>query len=173
MGNTACNETKHSKNAIATLVSEKVNGYVVFHQCGPSNQVTVHFMIRGPSNQTHAIHIHEFGDLRKGCDSLGSHFNPTDDTHGSIMYNMPRHAGDLINNIVFNNEGIFEYKYYDDSISLYQGPRCILGRSIVIHEKADDLGLGLGVSKEESLKTGNAGKRICCSVIGLAQSEHF
>lgn len=170
MGNTVCNE---SKNAIATLVSEQVNGYVLFHQCSPSSVVTVQFLIRGPPNQIHAIHIHEFGDLRKGCDSLGSHFNPTGETHGSLMYNMPRHAGDLINNIVFRGDGIFEYQYDDDSISLYHGPRCILGRSIVIHEKPDDLGLGTGGSKEESLKTGNAGKRICCSVIGLAQKEHF
>jgi Cu-Zn family superoxide dismutase len=170
MGNSVCNE---SKNAIAILVSENINGYVRFHQCSPSSPVTIKFLIKGTSNQTHAIHIHEFGDLRNGCDSLGTHFNPTGETHGSIMYNMPRHAGDLINNIVFGVDGIFHYDNNDNSISLYHGPRCILGRSIVIHEKPDDLGLGTGGSKEESLKTGNAGKRICCAVIGLAKKEHF
>lgn len=178
MGNTQCTSNninnKNSANAISTLVSEQVSGYVLFHQCAPSNPVTVRFLIRGPPNQTHAIHIHEFGDLRKGCESLGAHFNPTGETHGSLLYkNMPRHAGDLINNITFGEDGIFQYQYNDNSISLYQGPRCILGRSIVIHEKPDDLGLGTGGPKEESLKTGNAGKRICCAVIGLAQTEHF
>jgi Cu-Zn family superoxide dismutase len=163
----------NSKNAITTLQSNSVNGFVLFHQCDAQKPVKVKFYITGPPNQTHAIHIHEFGDLRKGCESLGPHFNPTNQTHGSIFHNMPRHAGDLINNIVFNNDGLFQYEYYDNSISLYPNIYSIIGRSIVIHEKSDDLGLGKGKNKEESLKTGNAGKRICCGIIGLAITEHF
>jgi Cu-Zn family superoxide dismutase len=172
MGNSNCNQN-YSKNAIATLTSFHVNGYVLFHQCNSHQPVKVRFIIRGPPNQTHAIHIHEYGDLRKGCESLGSHFNPTNKTHGSIYYNMSRHAGDLINNLDFDENGIFDYEYNESEISLYQNQKCILGRSIVIHEKEDDLGLGLGKNKEESLKTGNSGKRICCAVIGLAKEEHF
>ena len=33
-------------------------------------------------NSTHAIHIHESGDTRRGCSSLGSHYNPFNKTHG-------------------------------------------------------------------------------------------
>jgi Cu-Zn family superoxide dismutase len=162
------------KSAISTLTSDLVNGYVFFHQCIPSNPVRVEFMISGPKNKTHAIHIHEYGDLTRGCESLGSHFNPTRQTHGSIyVNNMPRHSGDLINNITFNNEGKFYFVYEDSTISLYPTSNLsIIGRSIVIHEKQDDLGMGVGLNKQESLKTGNAGKRICCGVIGIAENKN-
>ena len=86
---------------------------------------------------------------------------------------MNRHAGDLINNLKFDQGGNFKYEYEDSSISLYNYSKCILGRSIVIHDGIDDLGLGQGKNREESLKTGNAGKRIACAVIGLAEREHF
>jgi Cu-Zn family superoxide dismutase len=171
--NNSTNCVSNSRNAIATIESNKVNGYVFFHQCNPANPVSVVFRLSGPKNETHAIHIHEYGDLRKGCDSLGPHFNPTNTTHGTIMFNMQRHAGDLINNLKFDKNGNFEYNYQDNMISLYNYSKCILGRSIVIHEGVDDLGLGEGKYKEESLKTGNAGKRIACAVIGLAEREHF
>ena len=42
----------------------------------------------------------------------------------------------------------------------------IIGRSIIIHKNRDDLGLG---HDAESKKTGNAGKRLACGVIGLAK----
>ncbi len=173
MGNNNSNNCTSSRNAISTISSENINGYVFFHQCNSASPVSVVFDLRGPKSQTHAIHIHEFGDLRKGCESLRAHFNPTNTTHGSNLFHMPRHAGDLINNLEFDNEGKFQYQYQDHSISLYNYSKCILGRSIVIHEGVDDLGLGQGKMREESLKTGNAGKRIACAVIGLAQSEHF
>ena len=37
---------------------------------------------------------------------------------------------------------------------------------IIVHQDKDDLGLG---NNEESLKTGNAGKRVGCGVIGLTK----
>ena len=84
---------------------------------------------------------------------------------------MPRHVGDLINNITFNQYGRFIYEYNDELISLFTEDS-IYGRSIVIHEGEDDLGLGKGSKREESLKTGNAGKRICCGIIACCSSDH-
>ena len=43
----------------------------------------------------------------------------------------------------------------------------ILGRSVIIHEDEDDLGLG---TFEDSKTTGHSGARIACSVIGIGKN---
>jgi Cu-Zn family superoxide dismutase len=40
---------------------------------------------------------------------------------------------------------------------------------LIIHQDPDDCGQGQGPLRAESLKTGNAGKRIACAVIGYAK----
>ena len=42
----------------------------------------------------------------------------------------------------------------------------ILGRSIIIHQDEDDLGLG---GFDDSKTTGHSGSRIACSVIGISK----
>jgi len=153
------------KNAICVLDK---HGHVTFKQCCKHHSVTVEFILNNfLSESIHAIHIHEYGDTMDGCKSLGGHFNPLNVTHGSFLIDEnPRHAGDLINNFKADKNGSFQFQYEDESITLF-GEDSILGRSVVIHEGRDDLGLGKGDKRKESLISGNAGKRIVCGVIGL------
>ena len=106
-------------------------------------------------------------DTSDGCKSLGGHYNPLNNTHGSFsLPEHPRHAGDLINNFKTDKNGSFHFQYEDETITLFSEDT-ILGRSVVIHKDSDDLGLGVGNKRKESLISGNAGKRIVCGVIGL------
>lgn len=164
-----------SKKAICVLTEGKLKGYIFFTEHPTKKEVSIEYYIQGLSKGKYGFHIHEFGDLRNGCSSLGSHFNPKGKNHGSHK-SKERHIGDL-GNIHSNGEKIVKGKLKDKLIKL-RGINSIIGRSIVIHSKEDDLGLGGLDSKgkvinnkihKESIKTGNAGKRIGCGIIGLAK----
>lgn len=116
------------------------------------------------------MHIHEYGDLTKGCTSTGGHYNPFNKKHGNWkIHGKNRHTGDLINNITSDNKGKVIVSFEDDLVFLY-GTSNIYGRSLVIHDKADDLGLG---TDPDSLITGNAGCRIACGIVGITKTQHF
>ena len=104
------------------------------------------------------------GDLTDGCLSSCSHFNPFNNTHGG-RNSKNRHVGDLGN--IFSKNKVAKGVMYDKVISLdFKSKCCVIGRCIVVHEGEDDLGKG---GDDESLKTGNAGKRLGCGVIGLSK----
>ncbi|KYM94184.1 Superoxide dismutase [Cu-Zn] [Cyphomyrmex costatus] len=109
----------------------------------------------------HGFHVHEKGDLRKGCNSAGPHFNPYMVNHGAPSDPL-RHIGDL-GNIEVGEDGVARIDGMDHYLSLV-GVRGAIGRALVIHAKPDDLGRG---GTEESLKTGSAGERVACGVIGF------
>ena len=144
-------------------------GFILFSQFSRKSEVIVNIKITGlKKNRCYGFHIHEYGDVSFQCKSLGLHWNPDEEKHGSRFYNgINRHAGDLINNICSNSFGYFKFVFTDGLITLY-GDNSIVGRSVVLHENKDDLGLG-GL---ESKKTGNAGSRIACSIIGIKNPNY-
>jgi Cu-Zn family superoxide dismutase len=130
-----------------------VSGTVRFSQQTPNDVVTVSISLSGfQPHQTHAIHIHEYGDLTGGCATTGKHLNPFGDTHGSPYFPAhPRHAGDLINNIVTDQEGCVVFAFSDNQLSLDPTkPNGVVGRAVVIHSYTDDYGLG-GVLEKGAL----------------------
>ncbi|KDQ25586.1 Cu/Zn-Supperoxide-dismutase superfamily [Pleurotus ostreatus PC15] len=140
-----------------------VAGTVTFSQSIKNGPVTVSGTLNGldPLSKR-GFHIHQSGDLSGGCMSTGSHFNPTGKNHGSPN-SEERHVGDL-GNIDTDEKGTAKFVFEDSKISL-NGAFSILGRAVVVHAGVDDLGKG---GNSESLKTGNAGGRAACGVIGLA-----
>jgi Cu-Zn family superoxide dismutase len=152
--------------AIAVFTDTKIKGFVKFTETDNSN-IKIELNIIGLfPNSKHGFHVHEAGDLTDKCTSMCAHFNPYNKTHGGPDIK-ERHVGDL-GNIITDSKGMAKYTFYDNMIKL-RGSKCnIIGRGLIIHEDEDDCGKG---GDKESLKTGNAGKRIACAVIGYSKDN--
>jgi len=149
--------------AVAVLRGDsKVTGTVTFEQTSEASPTTIKYDIRGSDpSAKRGMHVHEFGDNTNGCMSAGSHYNPHKATHAGPT-DEKRHAGDL-GNVETDGQGNALGSITDKVIKLI-GPESVIGRMVVVHAGQDDLGKG---GNEESLKTGNAGGRVACGVIGV------
>lgn len=187
-----------SRSAVAILENRDSNsqiyGQVYFEELPDGGTRIYGFVENVPGNHLsaagnhslHGFHIHQYGDMTNGCQSMGGHYNPFDQLHGSrviydqqgqLITNFERHLGDL-GNLSVDKNGRAEFDFVDYMVQL-SGPYSVIGRGLVMHSKADDLGIpgkqallnygseDLSKHELESLKTGNAGSRIACGIIGL------
>jgi Cu-Zn family superoxide dismutase len=152
--------------AIAVFTGADIKGTVTFTEMNESVRIDINIVGLKPDS-LHGFHVHEAGDLTDKCMSMCAHFNPFNKTHGGPD-SVHRHVGDL-GNLKTNKKGEAKYSFYDDMIKLRGFKSNIIGRGLIIHEDEDDCGQG---ENEDSLVTGNAGKRIACAVIGYAK-ENF
>lgn len=107
--------------------------------------------------ETRGFHVHDVGDCSApDASSAGGHFNPGGHEHGAMDHPMS-HAGDL-GNITADGSGRAQGLVTDlTKITLQPGAAInILGRSVIVHAKVDDL---------TTQPTGNAGARVACGVI--------
>lgn len=147
-----------STSATATLsptAGHDVRGTVTFTRQGAG--VMVHLSLTGLTPGEHGFHVHEKGDCSSSDGmSAGDHFNAEHSEHGGPQATV-RHTGDL-GNIVADAQGKVESSFVDERIAL-DGADSIIGRAVIVHEKADDL---------TSQPGGNAGARLACGVIEAA-----
>jgi Cu-Zn family superoxide dismutase len=148
--------------AIAVLhptAGNKVSGTVTFTEVADGVQVQAE--ITGLSPGKHGFHVHEFGDCSApDLASAGAHFNPTNKPHAGPD-TAERHVGDM-GNLEADASGAAKLDYVDHEISLTDDQRSVIGRSVIVHAKADDL---------KSQPAGDSGARIACGVIGRAKSQ--
>ena len=95
------------------------------------------------SSDFYAMHIHEFGDCSNSFEKTGAHYNPDFALH-------PNHAGDMPP--LLSNQGYAYSVFYDKRFTLAE----IIGKSVIIHSKADDF---------TTQPSGNAGVKIACGEI--------
>jgi Cu-Zn family superoxide dismutase len=146
--------------AVAVLhptAGNKVTGTVTFTEVADGVQVRAEITGLTPGN--HGFHVHEFGDCSAAdASSAGAHFNPTHKPHGGPD-SAERHVGDM-GNIQADASGKAKLEYVDHEMSLTNDERSVIGRSAVVHAKADDL---------KSQPAGDSGARVACGVIGRAK----
>lgn len=134
-----------------------VSGTVTFTKVAEGMKIVAD--VSGLTPGKHGFHVHEYGDCSSpDGTSAGGHFNPAGSSHGAPM-DMTRHEGDM-GNLEAGADGKAHLEYVDAHMS-FDGPGSILGRSVIVHAREDDL---------KSQPVGNAGPRIACGVIGITKT---
>ena len=155
-------ETTPVTQAVAVLhptARQHCQGVVRFTQEGESVKVVADLEGLTPG-QKHAFHIHQYGDCTAPDGmSAGGHYNPEGHQHG-LPDSENRHAGDL-GNVQADDQGKAHYEITITGISIMGPKNPIIGRGVIVHAKVDDGGQPVG----------NAGARIACGVIGVANTK--
>lgn len=153
--------TMLAASAVATLQSRPggtAGGSLAFEVADGGVRMTGGLTGLDP-DATHAMHIHAVGDCSApDFSSAGDHFNPGDAPHGDRAGAGPHHAGDMPNQVA-DAAGNSRVDRLLDDVSLGGGANDIIGKAVVVHEKADDY---------TTQPSGDAGGRIACGVIEAA-----
>ena len=149
-----------AKSAMAEIhgagdTRDAIKGMAMFTVEGSGVKIVVD--VTGLKPGKHGIHIHEKTDLSDAkLMGAGGHFNPGGAEHKHSSPTDPkRHAGDL-GNIEVDADGKGHLEITDDALTI-EGPAGVVGHSIIIHEKEDDL--------KTQTPPGNAGGRVAGGVI--------
>jgi len=135
---------------IQPLGSNQISGQATFTQAA-SGGVDVQVTLQNATGE-HGLHVHEGGECGTDGKAAGPHWNPQNEKHG-VLGSTPHHMGDLGN----VTGGTLTMHVPDWTIG-DGGASDVVGHSVVVHAKADDL---------KTDPAGNSGDRVACGVITL------
>lgn len=136
------------------------------------NGVEIAVSVQGLTPGPHGFHIHTNGVCAPGPDAAtgqtvafgaaGGHFDPGQARKHGHPGEPPNraHAGELPN-IPVGANGQGSLRYRNPHVTLSRQANSVLGRTLVVHERADDY---------VSDPAGNSGGRLLCGVIEAAQA---
>ena len=151
-------QMRPSQAATTQPLNNNVTGVVTFTQTADGVSFVADIDGFEP-NTKHGFHIHDKGDLSApNLSSAGGHFNPTHEAHGGPD-SPHHHLGDL-GNLEADANGHAHLEGTMKDVTLTGDTNSILGRSVIIHAKEDDL---------HSQPTGDSGAKIAGGVILLSK----
>lgn len=144
-----------AKATMEAASGSNVNGEVNFTE--ENGTILFELSVENLTPGEHAVHLHEKGDCSaEDASSAGGHWNPTMKPHGKREAGGSFHKGDIANMTVGSDgKGILELSVEGWTIGGADSTN-IVGKSVIIHEKADDF---------TSQPSGNAGSRVSCGII--------
>lgn len=158
--NSATNPFGEVESLVAVMHPTKGNdikGVAHFREAPDGVEVVADLQGFEPGSK-HGFHIHQYGDCSASDGtSAGGHYNPEDHEH-ALPSKTPRHAGDM-GNIEADEQGEVHLEETFNNITLVSQENPILGRGVIVHAQEDD----------GSQPTGDAGPRVSCGVIGIAE----
>ena len=138
---------------LTSLGGGNLHGTVTFTK--QDSGILVKIKIDDAAPGTHGIHIHEGGDCGDDGKNAGAHFNPDNHDHGDPSANN-HHNGDLGNIEVDANGHGDKTMTVTEGFGLGTGDRSVLNRTVIFHEKKDDM---------QTQPGGDSGERRACGVI--------
>lgn len=161
-GNQGAIAATRSSTAQATLRDpagqSKLSGQVAFTET--KKGLLIQATVQNAPPGEHGFHIHEKASCGDKGNAAGGHFNPDRVKHGRLLSDgfANAHAGDL-GNLLIKSDGTGSLKQTIPGLSLQAGKYAIAHHAVILHALKDDFGQ----------PTGNAGGRIGCGTIALAQ----
>lgn len=140
-----------------TAPDSQIEGWATLEDAKEGLKITA--QISGLTPGQHGFHIHEWGDCSDAGKAAGAHYNPRGISHGDVLKHGVKkaHVGDM-GNLTADEKGMATIQALIKDVKLGEGKYRVAGRSLVVHEKADDF----------SQPAGNAGGRVACGLIGLS-----
>ncbi len=143
----------------ATSGKAKLTGQITFTDTPKG--LAIQAAINNAPSGFHGFHIHEKASCRDSGKAAGGHFNPNKAKHGKLLIDgfANAHAGDL-GNILIGADGKGTFSQTIPGLSVAEGKYPIANHAVILHAQRDDF----------SQPVGNAGDRIGCGVINVAQT---
>ena len=157
VGLSCASQPSDGARATSTIESRsgsRVTGKATFTEL-PAGGTKAEVWIENATPGVHGLHLHEKGDCSApDASSAGPHFNAAGNPHAGPLD--PKHHNGDFGNITIASDGKGHLQVTSDMLTVKPGPNSVVGKSVVFHEKTDDL---------KTQPSGDAGGRFGCGVI--------